>query len=205
MNEAKRELIGFLVQCGAVQFGDFTLKSGEKSPFFVDLGQVRTGHALDFLGRRLARGVRAHFPEATLLFGPAYKGIALATAAAIGFHADFGRDLPVLYNRKEGKAHGERGVFIGQAPKAEDRIVIIDDVLSSGGTKLESAQTLEAAFGVRPVGVLVTVDRTRRGSSYDHAALPAHALATIHDLAAFLEERGDSRAALVRRFWEGTP
>lgn len=203
MNPEKRELIATLVQCEALKFGDFTLKSGDKSPFFVDLGHVRSGRALDFLGRRIARGVHERFPDATLLFGPAYKGIALGTAAAIGFHAELGRDMPVCYNRKESKAHGEKGLFIGQAPTPKDKIVIIDDVLSSGGTKIEAAQAIEQAFEVRPIGVLVIVDRTRKGCGYDHAALPAHALATIHDLAEFLEERGDARASLVRRFWEG--
>jgi orotate phosphoribosyltransferase len=203
MNLAKRELIAFLVECEAVQFGEFTLKSGDKSPFFVDLGRVRTGRGLDFLGRRLALGVKEHFPSATLLFGPAYKGIALATAAALGFWSELKTDMPVFCNRKEAKGHGEKGTFIGQLPAKDDKVVIIDDVLSSGGTKLEAARALEEAFGVRPVGVLVTVDRTRKDAGYDHAALPAPALATIHDLADFLTERNDGRAELVRRFWEG--
>ena len=203
MNPDKRELIAFLVECEAVQFGEFTLKSGDKSPFFVDLGRVCSGKALDFLGRRLARGVKQHFPGAKLLFGPAYKGIALASAAAQGCWAEDQRDMPVCYNRKEAKGHGEKGLYIGQLPTKEDQVVIIDDVLSSGGTKLESAHAIEQAFGVKPVGVLVTVDRTRKDAGYDHAALPAHALATLHDLADFLTERHDERAELVRKFWEG--
>ncbi|MBI5543245.1 MAG: orotate phosphoribosyltransferase [Deltaproteobacteria bacterium] len=203
MNPEKRELIAFLVESEAVQFGEFTLKSGDKSPFFVDLGRVRTGRGLEFVGRQIARAVKERFPDATLLFGPAYKGIALATAAAVGFFREQGRDLAVCYDRKEGKAHGEKGLFIGQHPRPQDRVVIIDDVLSSGGTKLEAAKALEEAFGVRPVGVIVTVDRTRKGCAYDHAALPVQALADIHDLADYLTEKDDPRATLVRRFWEG--
>jgi len=203
MNPGKRELIAFLEECEALRFGEFTLKSGAPSPFFVDLGRVRTGRARDLLGRRLDRAVSERFPDCTLLFGPAYKGIALATATALGLWAEQGKDLPVCYDRKEGKAHGEKGSFIGQAPSPRDRVVIVDDVLSSGGTKLDAARALEEAFGVRPVGVVVTVNRMRRGAEYDHQALPAHALADIQDLAEFLTEKGDERAELVRRFWEG--
>jgi orotate phosphoribosyltransferase len=203
LNEQKREFIAFLVEIQALQFGEFTLKSGDKSPFFVDLGCVRSGKALQFLGRALALGLRDRFPGASLLFGPAYKGIALATAAAIGCWAELKRDLPVCYNRKESKGHGEKGMFIGQAPTARDRVVIIDDVLSSGGTKLDAAKALEEAFGVRPEGVLVTVDRTRKDCEYDRSSLPVHALVDIHDLAEYLKMGKDPRAELVERFWEG--
>jgi orotate phosphoribosyltransferase len=204
MNAEKREIVAFLVECGAVKFGEFTLKSGDKSPFFVDLGHVRSGRALDFLGRRLARAVAAKFPDTTLLFGPAYKGIALATAAACGFWSELQRDVPVLYNRKEGKAHGEKGMFIGQHPTPQDRVVIIDDVLSSGGTKLESAQALHEAFGAKAAGTVVCVDRRRRDADYDESVLPLGALADIGDLADYLDATGDAtRAALVREFREG--
>jgi len=203
LNERKRELIAFLVESEALQFGEFTLKSGDKSPFFVDLGCIRTGKALATLGRFLAEGLRESYPEATLLFGPAYKGIVLATAAAIGSHALTGKDLAVCYNRKEQKGHGEKGAFIGQRPGKADKVVIVDDVLSSGGTKLEAAQALEEAFGVRAQGVLVAVDRTRKDCEYDRTALKVHALVDLKDLVEFLEAKGDSRAALVQRFWEG--
>lgn len=201
MNKAQRELIGLLIETEALQFGSFTLKSGESSPFFVDLGRVRTGWHLDRLGRRLGQAVAERFPDVTLLFGPAYKGITLATVAAIGCLRACNKDLAVCYDRKEAKAHGEKGRFIGQHPTPRDRVVIVDDVISSGGTKLEAAKALEEAFGVQPVGVLVTVDRTRRGHHF--SALPVHALATLHDLADYLAERGDPCAEQMRRFWEG--
>jgi orotate phosphoribosyltransferase len=203
MDSKKSEFIAFLVESQAVQFGEFTLKSGEKSPFFVDLGCVRTGKGLEYLGRSLASGLHERFPEVTLLFGPAYKGIALATAAAIGCWTALGRNVPVLYNRKEQKGHGEKGLYIGQAPTAADRVIIVDDVLSSGGTKLEAAQAIQEAFGVRPEGVIVTVDRTRKNAAYDRVSLPVHALVTIGDLADYLKASNDPRAALVQRFSEG--
>jgi orotate phosphoribosyltransferase len=203
LNEQKKELIALLIECKALQFGDFTLKSGEKSPFFVDLGCVRTGRALTLLGRFLAGGLHERFPDATLLFGPAYKGIALATTTALGCWSLFEQDMPVCYNRKESKTHGEKGLFIGQAPAPQDRVVIIDDVLSSGGTKLEAARALQEAFGVQAEGVLVTLDRTRKGCEFDRASLPVHALVNIQDLSQYLLEKGDSRCELVRRFYEG--
>jgi orotate phosphoribosyltransferase len=114
-----------------------------------------------------------------------------------------GRDVPVFYNRKEQKGHGEKGLYIGQAPSPEDRVIIVDDVLSSGGTKVEASDAIHAAFGVRAHGVIVAVDRTRKGASYDRAALPVHALVTIGDLVLYLRALGDGRADTVQRFYEG--
>jgi|WetSurMetagenome_2_1015567.scaffolds.fasta_scaffold392060_2 orotate phosphoribosyltransferase len=203
MKPAIHELIRFLIECKAVQFGDFTLKSGEKSPFFVDLGCVATGRQLTFLGEAFGRATAEHFPNATLLFGPPYKGIVLASVTAEGYYRTTGRDLGVCFNRKEAKGHGEKGVFFGQKPTAKDQIVIVDDVLSSGGTKLDAAKALGDAFGVRPLGVLVALDRTRKGHAFTE--LPLVALVTIADLAQYLDDAKDDRAALVRRFYEGTP
>jgi orotate phosphoribosyltransferase len=203
MKPGIRELIAFLIECKAVQFGDFTLKSGEKSPFFVDLGCVATGRQLSFLGDALGRAVQERFPDATLLFGPPYKGIVLASIAAEGYHRATGRDIGVSFSRKEAKGHGEKGVFFGQKPTAADRVVIVDDVLSSGGTKLDAANALRDAFGVTPRGVLVTLDRTRKGHAFTE--LPLVALVNILDLAQSLDDAGDDRASLIRRFYEGTP
>ena len=117
MKTEKREFIQFLVDSGCLKFGDFQLKSGDRSPFFVNLGQADSGAKLDALGRALADAVAAAFPEATLLFGPAYKGIALAVAAAASAWYRQGKDIRFFYDRKEAKAHGERGKFIGHLPE----------------------------------------------------------------------------------------
>lgn len=205
MSTDKQRFIAFLIETGAVKFGDFTLKSGEKSPFFVDLGCIKSGRELTLLGDEMARGLHAHYPGATLLFGPAYKGIVLATAVAQGVWRTSGHDIGACYNRKEAKAHGEKGLFFGQLPTPKDTVVIIDDVLSSGGTKLEAAQALQATFGLRPAGILVALDRTRKNCDFDRVALPVHALINMLDLAAYLDAQRDERAAVVRKFYESQP
>ncbi|MBM4355912.1 MAG: orotate phosphoribosyltransferase, partial [Deltaproteobacteria bacterium] len=165
------EFVRFLVSEGALRFGDFTLKSGDRSPFFIDLGSIRTGRALWSLGGYLAEALDRSFPDANVLFGPAYKGISLATAAAVAAAHRTGRDLAVTFDRKESKDHGEGGSFIGYKPEPGDRIVIVDDVMSSGGTKVAAMDAIGKAFGVRPVGTLVTVDRARRDAGVDRRAL----------------------------------
>lgn len=202
MNEARDALVALLLRCGAVRFGEFTLKSGEPSPFFVDLGAVTGGDDLAALGGALARGLRERFPGATRLLGPPYKGIVLATATAVASARDLGRPLSVLYHRKEAKPHGEGGRFVGPRPAPGDRVVVVDDVLSSGGTKLEAARLLEEECGVRPEGVLVVLDRTRKGCAFDRERLPVHALVGLLDLAGYLEARGDARGQVLRRYHE---
>ena len=202
MNDARDPLISLLVRCGAVRFGEFTLKSGEPSPFFVDLGAVVRGDDLLELGAALARGLRRRFPETTLVFGPPYKGIVLATVTAAAAAREPGRPLSILYHRKESKTHGEQGLFVGPRPTADDRVVVVDDVLSSGGTKLDAAALLEQAFGVRPLGILVVLDRTRKGCAFDRARMPVHALITMLDLADYLAACGDPRAEVIRRYYQ---
>ena len=204
MKSEKREFIRFLVDSGCLKFGDFQLKSGDRSPFFVNLGRADSGAKLDVLGRALADAVQAAFPEATLLFGPAYKGIALAVAAAASAWYRQGKDLRFFYDRKEAKAHGERGKFIGHLPEPGEAVVMIDDVLSDGGTKVEAVAAIEGAFRARPVGIVVAVDRRRRATPLPEGLPPVRAVIDLGDLCDYLDETGDAiHGQALRRFYEG--
>ena len=204
MKSEKREFIRFLVDSRCLKFGDFQLKSGDRSPFFVNLGRADSGAKLDVLGRALADAVQAAFPEATLLFGPAYKGIALAVAAAASAWYRQRKDMRFFYDRKEAKAHGERGKFIGHLPEPGEAVVMIDDVLSDGGTKVEAVAAIEGAFRARPMGIVVAVDRRRRATPLPEGLPPVRAVIDLGDLCDYLDETGDANhGQALRRFYEG--
>jgi orotate phosphoribosyltransferase len=205
MERAKQEFIEFLQASGSLRFGDFTLKSGEKSPFFINMGDIVGGAQLLELGRALAGVVCRRFPEATILFGPAYKGISLATATACACSCYFGQNPAICYDRKEAKQHGEGGLFIGRLPTKSDCVVVIDDVVSSGTTKLDALNALKAAFGVEVAGIVVAVDRRRKGFVSDPALPPIAAMVTLADVASYLREKNDPRAAAVEDFYNKGP
>ncbi len=204
MKTEKKAFIRFLVESGCLKFGDFKLKSGDRSPFFVNLGQADSGAKLDVVGRALAEASMAAFPEALLFFGPAYKGIALAVAAAASAWRHHGKDYRFFYDRKEAKQHGERGVFIGHLPEPGEAVVMIDDVLSDGGTKVEAMNAIEGAFRTRPVGIVVALDRRRRDKPLPLGLPPVEAVVRLPDLIDYLADAGDAlHGEALRRFYEG--
>jgi orotate phosphoribosyltransferase len=183
---------------GVLRFGDFTLKSGRQSPYFFNLGRIDTGAALAAVGSAYASAIMAGGIAFDMLFGPAYKGIALAAATAIALAREHARDVPWAYNRKEAKDHGEGGALVG-APLA-GRVLIVDDVITAGTAVRESLGLIRAA-GAEVAGVLVALDRQERGQG-SHSATQElareHGVSTlaIVNLADLMEYAGN-RADLV--------
>ena len=161
MQDYQREFIDFAIAAGVLRFGEFTLKSGRRSPYFFNTGLFNRGAALARLGQFYARAFVAHGTSCDVLFGPSYKGIPLVCATAIALAERHGRDLPYAFNRKEAKGHGEGGVIIG-APLA-GRVLIIDDVISAGTSVTESLVLIKAA-GALGAGVIIALDRQERGT-----------------------------------------
>ena len=183
--------IALCLDLGVLRFGEFTLKSGRKSPYFFNAGLFNTGRAIAELGRFYAGAVASSGVSFDMLFGPAYKGIPLVAAIAVAL-AQRGRNFPFAYNRKEAKDHGEGGSIVG-APLA-GRVLIVDDVISAGTSVRESVDLIHAA-GATPAGVLIALDRQERGQGERSAVqevkrdygIPVIAVAGLRDLMAYLE------------------
>jgi len=162
MEQVSRQFIEFALQSGVLKFGDFTMKSGRRSPYFFNAGLFSRGSTLGRLSRFYAQALLAARAagriDFDMLFGPAYKGITLAAGTAIAL-ADFGVDLPFAFNRKEAKDHGEGGVIVG-GPLA-GKVLIVDDVITDGAAKRESVELIRA-HGATPCGVLIALDRRER-------------------------------------------
>jgi orotate phosphoribosyltransferase len=192
MQQYKRAFIELALARGALRFGSFTLKSGRVSPYFFNAGLFNTGAALAELGRCYADAIVASGLEFDVLFGPAYKGIPLATATAVALAEHHGRDFPWAFNRKEAKGHGEGGNLVG-APLA-GRVLIVDDVITAGTAIRESIDIIRNA-GADACGVLLALDRQECGRGSLSAVqeietelgLPVTSIITLADLLAHLE------------------
>lgn len=161
----KEEFITFMVRSGVLTFGDFTTKSGRKTPYFINTGNYKTGAQAARLGDYYAACIQEHLPEGVdCLFGPAYKGIPLAVSAASSLYRNYDRDLPYCFNRKEAKDHGEGGTMVGYQPKDGDRIAIIEDVVTAGTAVRESIELFRHVAKVDMKALFVSVDRMERGT-----------------------------------------
>ncbi|MDW3179176.1 MAG: orotate phosphoribosyltransferase [Acidimicrobiia bacterium] len=170
LEQYKRDFIDFMIECEVLTFGDFTTKSGRKTPYFVQTGKYRTGAQIRRLGEFYADAIEANFGDGfDVLFGPAYKGIPLAVETSSALSAR-GRDVGFMFNRKEAKDHGEGGVLVGHVPAAGDRVLIIEDVTTAGTSIRETVPLLRSAADVQLAGLIVSVDRMERGTG-DKAAL----------------------------------
>ena len=203
-----QEFVQFTVQAGVLRFGEFKTKAGRLSPYFFNAGLfddgAKLGRLAEFYARRLLLAVDQGDLAFDMLFGPAYKGITLASAVAVEL-ARQGRNVPYAYNRKEAKDHGEGGTLVG-AP-VRGRVLIIDDVISAGTSVRESISMIRAA-GATPCGVAIALDRQERATDGDHDApwsavqfvtrelgLPVVAVATLADLLDYLQGQGASTLA----------
>ncbi len=192
MEQYKKDFIRFMVECDVLRFGEFTLKSGRKSPFFMNAGGYVTGSQLEKLGEAYARAIHERFgDDFDVLFGPAYKGIPLAVMTVIAYHRLFGRDLRYCSNRKEVKDHGDAGILLGYQLRDGDRVVIIEDVTTSGKSIEETVPILRAQADVKIVGLMVSLNREEKGLHSDRSALDeiretwgieSSAIVTMHEV-----------------------
>ena len=168
----KEEFIQFMSSSGVLTFGDFTLKSGRKAPYFINTGNYKTGAHLARLGSFYAQCIREHDIAGDILFGPAYKGIPLAVSTSVALYTKYGIDRPDCFDRKEVKDHGEGGMFVGTQPSDGSRVIIIEDVMTSGKALREVLPKLREAAPKSTVSAMViTVDRMEKGLAGDLSAV----------------------------------
>lgn len=164
MSSYKQEFIQFMIESDVLKFGDFTLKSGRKSPFFMNAGAYVTGSQLMKLGEYYAQAIHeAYGDDFDVLFGPAYKGIPLSVATTIAFSKLYGKEIRYCSNRKEEKDHGDAGILLGSKVKDGDRVVIIEDVTTSGKSMEETVPIVKAQGDVKILGLMVSLNRMERG------------------------------------------
>lgn len=172
MESYKQEFIEFMVESDVLKFGDFTLKSGRKSPFFMNAGAYVTGGQLRRLGEYYAKAIHDNYgDDFDVLFGPAYKGIPLSVTTAIAYEQLYGKEIRYSSNRKEVKDHGDTGILLGSKIKDGDRVVIIEDVTTSGKSIEETYPIIKAQGDVEVVGLMVSLNRMEVGLSGKMAAL----------------------------------
>lgn len=172
MEAYKQEFIEFMVESDVLRFGEFTLKSGRKSPFFMNAGLYVTGTQLHKLGQYYAKAIHDHYGEDfDVLFGPAYKGIPIGVATCIAFSELYGKEIKYSSNRKEAKDHGDAGILLGSPIKDGDKIVIIEDVTTSGKSIEETFPIIKAQGNVEILGLMVSLNRMEKGRDGDKSAL----------------------------------
>ena len=214
MQEYKKEFTDFMLSCEALKFGDFTLKSGRKSPFFMNAGAYVNGSQLRRLAGFYAEAIHDAFGDGIdVLFGPAYKGIPLAVATAMAFSEKYGVDVRYCSNRKEAKDHGDAGILLGSKLKDGDRVVMIEDVTTSGKSMEETVPIVKAQANVQIVGLVVSLNRCEKGKG-DKSALkevsetygfPAIAIVDMPEVVQIMQEKNlidDNMLASIRAYYE---
>jgi orotate phosphoribosyltransferase len=167
MQNYQHDFIEFAIKQGVLKFGEFTLKSGRVSPYFFNAGLFNTGKALAEVGRFYAAALEESGVDYDVIFGPAYKGIPLATTLSVALFDKYGKDVPYVFNRKEAKAHGEGGILVGSA--LIGRVLIVDDVITAGTAIREVMTMIEAAPEAQPAATLIALDRQEKGKAEESA------------------------------------
>ena len=199
MESYKEEFISFMVDSNVLKFGEFTLKSGRKSPFFMNAGAYVTGAQLKKLGEYYARAIHDTFGlEFDVLFGPAYKGIPLSVVTAVAISELYGREVRYSSNRKEIKDHGDKGILLGSKLRDGDRVMIIEDVTTSGKSIEETVPIIREQADTDIVGMMVSLNRQEKGQDSDQSALDeikerygfeAKAIVTMDEVVSYLYNR----------------
>ena len=198
MEAYKSEFIDFMIESDVLKFGDFTLKSGRKSPFFMNAGAYVTGTQLRKLGEYYAKAIHDNYGlDFDILFGPAYKGIPLSVATTMAISELYGKDIKYCSNRKEVKDHGDTGILLGSKIKDGDRVVIIEDVTTSGKSIEETFPIIKAQADVEIKGLMVSLNRCERGQGEKSAlqeiqelyGFPANAIVSMEEVVEYLYNR----------------
>ena len=207
----KQRFIRFMVENEVLLFGDFTLKSGRKAPYFINAGKYRTGTQIAALGEYYAECFFAHNVDAKTLIGPAYKGIPLAVATAIALAKNHGVDVGFCFDRKEVKDHGEGGMFVGQKLEAGDKVAIIEDVMTSGKALREVLPKIKQEADVTVSAMIISVDRQEKGTgeksavqeAYDEFGVRVYSIVTVEDIIEAIETgviEGKEHLAAMRAY-----
>ena len=193
----KQQFIKFMVENGVLKFGEFTLKSGRKAPYFINTGNYKSGAQLSKLGTYYAQCIADNGIEADTLVGPAYKGIPLAVTTAVSLFDKFGKDLNYCFDRKEVKDHGEGGLFVGKQLEDGERVILIEDVMTSGKALREMLPKLKQTANVEIAGMVISVDRMERGLEsslsavqevYKEFGVKVYSIVTMADIISAIED-----------------
>ncbi len=193
----KQQFIKFMVDNGVLKFGEFTLKSGRKAPYFINTGNYKSGSQLAKLGEYYAHCIVENGIKADTLVGPAYKGIPLAVTTAVALSERHGMDLNYCFDRKEVKDHGEGGLFVGKQLEDGEKVIIIEDVMTSGKALREMLPKLAEAAKVEIAGMVISVDRMERGLEsslsavqevYKEFGVKVYSIVTMADIISAIED-----------------
>ena len=206
MEQYKQEFIDFMIASDVLKFGDFTLKSGRKSPFFMNAGAYVTGTQLRKLGEYYAKAIHDNYGlDFDVLFGPAYKGIPLSVATTMAISELYGKDVRYCSNRKEVKDHGDTGILLGSKLKDGDRVVIIEDVTTSGKSIEETFPIIRAQADVEIKGLIVSLNRCERGKGEKSAleeirelyGFPTAAIVSMEEVVEYLYTRSHNGKIII--------